>query len=63
MYKKNLMLLVTAFITAFISIPAGAQNLSFLRESPIAWLDDNDKRKVLETNARQLFNLQIETVN
>ena len=43
MYKKNLMLLVTAFITAFVSIPAGAQNLSFLRESPIAWLDDNDE--------------------
>ena len=43
MYNKKLILLGTAAIMAFGTDSLGAQNLNFLRESPIAWLDDNDE--------------------
>ncbi len=41
--KNNPARMVTIFCLIAAATVAGAQNLNFLRESPIAWLDDDDE--------------------
>lgn len=43
MKKSNLLPLITATILASVGTAASAQNLNFLRESPIGWLDESDQ--------------------
>ena len=43
MNKANIILVILA--TALAATAVSAQNTLFLRESPIAWLDDNDEKE------------------